>query len=87
MKRTSRVSSTITGIEYTAEEGEPQIEQYSVALWKLYLWLRKAVELRLKDYDQRVQEIKEKREEREQKITQQLEEHNALREEAMNLAK
>lgn len=45
------------------------------------------MELRLKDYDQRVQEIKEKREEREQKITQQLEEHNALREEAMNLAK
>ena len=31
-----------------------------------------AVELRLKDYDQRVQEIKEKLEEREQKTTQQL---------------
>ena len=74
-------------VEFTTEEAEPQIELYSVALWKLYLWLRKAIELRMKDYETRVQEIKGKREEREEKIKQSLEDHAAMKEEAMQAAK
>lgn len=74
-------------LEYTTEEAEPLVEQYSVALWKLYLWLRKAIELRMKDYETRVQEIKDKREEREEKIKQSLEEHAAMKEEACAAAK
>lgn len=41
----------------------------------------------MKDYEARVQEIKDKREEREEKIKQSLEEHAAMKEEAMQAAK
>lgn len=41
----------------------------------------------MKDYETRVQEIKDKREEREEKIKQSLEEHAAMKEEALQAAK